>query len=57
MDIEIMCRHYEKTFTNPIDILDWIAHDLQHMGLDRAYIDIQLNKASEYLNAQKRKQK
>jgi len=44
-----MIRHYRVAFKNPKDILDWIEHDLKHMGLGEAEIEIELKNAKEYL--------
>ena len=49
MDINKMIHHYQKIFKNPKDILDWIEHDLRHMGLDQVEINEQLSEANKIL--------
>lgn len=44
-----MINHYNKIFKNPKDILDWIEHDLMHMGLGEEEINLELKNAQEYL--------
>ena len=40
-----MIKHYQKIFKNPKDILDWISHDLRHMGLSKDEYDKEIEKA------------
>lgn len=47
--MEIMIRHYKQIFKNPKDILEWIEHDLKHMGLEQVEIDTQLTEAHKIL--------
>lgn len=49
MDINLMIKHYKKIFKNPMDIFNWIEHDLKRMGLDEKDMKIELNKARQYL--------
>lgn len=49
MDLHGMIRHYKEIFKNPKDVLDFIEHDLKHMGLGQEEIKIKLNKVREYL--------
>lgn len=49
IDIQIMIRHYKQIFKNPKDILEWIEHDLKHMGLEQVEIDGQLIEAHTIL--------
>lgn len=49
MDIITMIKHYQQIFKNPKDILDWIEHDLKHMGLEQVEIDNQLIEARRVL--------
>lgn len=51
MDIHAMINHYKNIFKNPNDILDWIEHDLMHMGLGDDAIDNELNEAKKILGA------
>lgn len=51
MDIVTMCKHYQTNFKNPKDILDWVEHDLKHMGLEQDKIEYELDKARKYLGA------
>lgn len=44
-----MIRHYKQIFKNPKDILEWIEHDLKHMGLEQVEIDTQLTEAHKIL--------
>lgn len=46
-----MVEHYQKLFKNPKDALDWIEHDLKHMGLGAEEIETEINKARKYLGA------
>ena len=38
---------YKNQFDNNEDILDWLEHDLKHMGITD--IEVQIKKAKEYL--------
>lgn len=49
MDMIAMCNHYKEIFKNPKDVLDWVEHDLKHMGLGKEEIEIELKKARQYL--------
>lgn len=40
---------YQKQFKNPKDILEWIEHDLRHMGLGDESVKEDLNKARKIL--------
>lgn len=44
-----LVKHYKEVFKNPKDILEWIEHDLKHMGLDEIEIDYKLKEAHEIL--------
>ncbi len=46
-----MIEKYKKQFKNPKDILDWIEHDLKHLGLSEESIKEDLNKARKILGA------
>lgn len=49
MDIEVICKHYQSIFRNPKDVLDFVEHDLKHMGLEQEAINLYLKKAREFL--------
>lgn len=49
MDIECMCRHYQEIFADSQDVLDWIKHDLQHMGMEEVELEAALNRARKCL--------
>ncbi len=44
-----MIEKYKKQFKNPVEVLDWIEHDLRHLGLDTDNIRIELKKARKIL--------
>ncbi len=49
MDIHTMVKHYQTMFKSNKDILDWIEHDLMHMGLSDLAIEAHLNEAKGLL--------
>ncbi len=53
VDIQVMIDHYQEIFKNPKDVLDWIEHDLKHMGLGLEEFETELNKARKILGVQK----
>lgn len=49
MRIDTLCRHYQITFKAPEDVLDWVYHDLQHMGFEGEELMSYVAEAKAYL--------
>lgn len=46
-----MVKHYQSIFKSNEDILNWVEHDLHHMGLSDVAIEGHLNEAKGLLEA------
>lgn len=49
IDIKEMCENYKKRFSSDEDILNWIEHDLHHMGISNQQFDGLMNEAEKIL--------
>lgn len=49
MDVQAMCKHYQAVFNRSTDVLEWVAHDLQHMKLSDIEMDKALTDIKQYL--------
>lgn len=53
MRIETMVKHYKNIFNTSKEILEWLEHDLKHMGMEADQIRQNINEAKKYLEKDK----